>query len=156
MSKIGCTCGHVIRDNTDFLPYKTYIREDEDTEKPIELLATVLARFWEAREQQRESAFIRDLFISRGEAVSGAEWYVEYLKGKPLPEVLFSLILPFWNHYDRVIYECEECGRLWVEVEEKANEFVGITYVPYAPETDTRHVLWSRHHHNPDWGKADE
>jgi hypothetical protein len=30
MSKLRCTCGHVIRDQTDNLPYKAYFVPDED------------------------------------------------------------------------------------------------------------------------------
>lgn len=29
MSKLGCTCGHVIRDNTDYLPHKASFIPDK-------------------------------------------------------------------------------------------------------------------------------
>jgi len=45
MPKLGCKCGNIMRDNTDFLPYKTHLREDEDTQKPIELLAELLSQY---------------------------------------------------------------------------------------------------------------
>jgi hypothetical protein len=59
MSKLGCSCGHSMPDSTDFLPYKAYLREDEDTQKPIELLAQLLSQYWEARQhgQETETAF---------------------------------------------------------------------------------------------------
>lgn len=150
MSKLACLCGHIIRDQTDFLPYKAYIREDEDTQKPIELLADTLTCYYEAREQgpEAEVEFIRQFYLSRGESERFADMQVQYLEGKPLTTVLSDLIFPFWTNYDRTIYECEECGRLWVEMD-------GNHCVPYLPETDTRHVLWSRHNHNP-YGDLDE
>jgi hypothetical protein len=147
VSKLGCTCGNVIRDQTDDLPYKSYIRDDEDVQKPIELLADLLSPYWDARQQGQEADFIRQVAHSRGEPDDYAESQVRRLAVKPVSEVLFQLIFPFWNNYDRAIYECEDCGRLWVEVEDH--------FVSYLPETDTRHVLWSRHNHNP-YGYLDE
>ncbi len=32
MSKLRCLCGHVIVDQTDYLPYKAYFIADEDEE----------------------------------------------------------------------------------------------------------------------------
>jgi hypothetical protein len=142
MSHFGCTCGHSIHDQTDFLPYKARIRADEDTEKPIELLADTLSQHWEARQHGQEAEFIRQVELSRGETEGYAELIVNHLHGKPSSEVLCHFIYSFWNKYDCTLYECEECGRLWVETER--NRFAS-----YLPETDTRHVLWSRHNHNP-------
>ena len=56
--------------------------------------------------------------------------------------MLIHVIFPFWNNYDRVIYECERCGRLWVETKDGS-------FVSYLPQTDLRNVLWSHHNHNP-------
>lgn len=148
MSKIGCRCGHTIRDQTDNLPYKSHLREDEDIQKPIELLADVLSQYWEAHQRGQEAEFFRQFELSCGEPESYVEWEAQNLAGKPLPAVLFDLIFPFWNNYDRIIYECEKCGRLWVEMDDGR-------YTSYLPETDTRHVLWSRHNHNP-YGYHDE
>lgn len=33
MSKITCKCGHLINDQTDFIPYKGYVVPDMDCEK---------------------------------------------------------------------------------------------------------------------------
>jgi hypothetical protein len=148
MSKFGCTCGHTIVDQTDFLPYKAHIREDEDTQKPIELLAETLSQFWEARQQGQEAEFVRQFELSHGATEGFAELLVRDLAKKPLTEVLYDFIFPFWNNHDRTIYECEECGRLWVHME---NGY----FAPFLPETDARHVLWSRHNHNP-YGYLDE
>jgi hypothetical protein len=150
VSKFRCRCGNVLADNTDFLPYKAYLREDEDTQKPIEVMADLLARYYEARQQgpEAEAEVIWQLFRSVGEPESYADYQVNDLAGKPLPTVLYSLMFPFWSNYDRVIYECDRCGRLWFDIGH--NHFVS-----YLPETDTRHVLWSRHNHNP-YGYLDE
>jgi hypothetical protein len=147
MSKFRCTCGHVIVDQTDCLPYKAYIREDENTQKPVELLAALLAQYCDALQQGRGPAFVKDYLLNLGET-----WDADYYPDRPLPEVLGRLIFPFWNNYDRSIYECEQCGRLWVQRESVAR---ANAYAPYVPESDTRHILWSRHNHNP-YGYEDE
>jgi hypothetical protein len=148
MSKFGCTCGHTIVDQTDFLPYMAHIREDEDTQKPVELLADLLSQYWDARQQGQEADFMRHYELSRGATENWAEIVVRQLAEQSLSQVLADLIAPFWNNYDRTIYECEDCGRLWVQMEDGH-------FVAYLPETDTRHVLWSRHNHNP-YGYLDE
>jgi len=145
MSSLWCKCGNRIADTTDFLPYKAHIRADEDTEKPIELLVDSLERFWEAREHGQQDDFLRHWDLSRGEDATTAEWDVEYYRDKPLASVLYHLIYSVWNQYERTIYECDECGRLWVELEPRESNH----YAPYLPETEARHLLWSPHDHNP-------
>jgi hypothetical protein len=144
MSKFRCTCGHVIVDQTDSLPYKAHIREDEDMQKPIEMLSELLARYWDALQQGRGSEFIKDYLLSQGD-----NWGADYYPDRPMPDVLGMLIFPFWNNYDRTIYECVQCGRLWVQLD-GAN-----SYAAYMPESEKRHVMWSRHNHNP-YGYEDE
>jgi len=133
-------------DITDFLPYKAHIREDEDMQKPVELLSDLLARYVEALQQGRGSAFVKDYFLTRRE-----DWKATYYPDRPLPEILGALIFDFWNDYDQTMYECERCGRLLVQVGDGPNHY----YVSYLPETETRHVLWSRHNHHP-YGELDE
>ena len=152
MSKFGCVCGYTIVDQTDNLPYKAHIREDEDTQKPIELLVDVLTRLLDARQQGRQAEFIRQFELSRGAGESYAEGEANALRDNPLEEVLFHVIFPFWNNYDRPIYECEQCGRLWLQL---GTNHRNIRWVSYLPEADERHVLWSQHNHNP-YGDLDE
>lgn len=141
MSHFRCNCGHDIVDQTDFLPYKARILKDEDTEKPLDQLADILLQHLEERQQGREVEFLRQFWRSDGWTEKGAEFYAQKLAGKPLSTVFSNLMAPFWNNYQRIIYECEECGRLWVQTDKNG-------FVPYRPETDTRHVLWSHNHHS--------
>lgn len=96
MSKFACTCGHVTRDQTDFLPYKGHIREDEDTQKPIELVADLLAQFMEAHQRGEDAAFIRQFERAQGNQTT-ADWQVKYLADKPLSATIFHPIFDFWN-----------------------------------------------------------
>lgn len=139
MSKLGCRCGHTIVDQTDNIPYKAFIRTHEDTEQPIDLLTELLAQFVEAREHGTERDVLISFFKShwRMQEAGAASW-AERRIANGLPDMLFSLIWPFWNKHDRDIYECESCGRLWVQVE-------GNHFAPYLPETETRSLLRSLH-----------
>ena len=129
-----------------FLPYKAHIREDEDVQKPIELLSDLLARYVEALQQGSGAAFVKDYFLTQGD-----NWSAGYYPARPLPEILGALMFPFWNNYDRTIFECEQCGRLWVETDAPSPQR---PFVAYLPETEMRHVLWSQHNHNP-YGDGD-
>lgn len=141
MSFLRCICGHTIRDQTDFLAYKAYIRADEDTEKPIEVLRGLLAQLWNAQQQHQQAEAIREFYLRMGTSDSFAGRCANELANLPPPKVVATLVDAYWNDYRRTVYECEECGRLWVETE--TNHFAS-----YLPETDTRHVLWSRLNYN--------
>lgn len=142
MTKMRCSCGHVIRDNTDHLPYKAYFHPDEDTYISHDVMTDTLAEYIAARARNQEVEFLRDLDIKRGEDPYRATWRANSLAGAPLPEVIGNLLGAFYEDYERTIYECESCGRLLVQTE-------GNRYESYLPETDARHVLRSRRHHDP-------
>jgi hypothetical protein len=121
MAQLRCSCGNVLSDTTDFLPYKARILADEDTQKPLELIAQELAGFIDAHKQgpEAERAFLiraeaRNEDISEEDAAT-----VFDLRAKgpfdTLPARLFTMLWPFWDRYPRVIYECDVCGRLLVQ-----------------------------------------
>ncbi|WP_377157845.1 hypothetical protein ACFJIX_03745 [Roseateles sp. UC29_93] len=62
--KFACSCGHVIVDQTDFLPYKAYLIADQDWEDHCDSFEVA----WESRRM-----------------------------------------------LDRTCYQCEQCGRLWID-----------------------------------------
>jgi hypothetical protein len=144
MSKLGCLCGHTIRDQTDFLPYKARILADEDTEKPREILAAALVDCLNAQQEGR----LREFLIDFNQRYAGhtpetaTNWVDHFVHLDNLREVLEHVLYPFWNNYDRAIFECDRCGRLWVEL---PND----NFVSYTPETEVRGVLTSSHPHPP-------
>ena len=149
MAKLGCPCGNVISDNTDFLPYKARILADEDVQKPLDLITEELVGFIDAHNHgpEAERAFLvkaeaRKEDVSEEEA---ARW-VDQRASTPfdtLRDRLHNLLWPFWDRYPRVIFECDVCGRLMVE------RRIGRGFVSYAPEDEDREVLSSRYHHPP-------
>ena len=103
--KFSCQCGHVIRDQTDYLPYKATILRDEDD-----------SGFWDAVDVE-------------GDADSA----------KRQTEPVTSLrVLDTWATLTSSAYECDECGRLYLERER------GGGFVVFQPESGRpEHILHS-------------
>ncbi len=119
MSTLRCKCGHIIRDRCDFLPYKGEVRRDQDSEEFWETACNELALLVSAVVESR-----RDEWIGR-----------HFLPGYPLDEPDDGLISDFLSMLDNKIaskvYECEVCGRLWVQEQPNVN-----AYYSYRPDTD--------------------
>ncbi len=150
MSRMGCVCGHVIRDQTDDLPYKARILADEDTQRPRELLAQAIIDLLEARRQgpDAERDYLirfRVAFINDDEE-NAANSVDKYLNRTDLIQVLDEVIFAFWTRYERQIYECEQCGRLYLPDPTRRNH-----YLPYLPEDGQRGVLASWYYHPPEF-----
>ncbi|NNP71708.1 hypothetical protein A7P53_04395 [Acinetobacter defluvii] len=87
MSKLGCTCGHVIRDNTDDLPHKASFIPDKLDYQILDEIQTRIENYKEK--------------LNLGEKV-----YDDYL---------FDLISTVDLKFRKDIYECINCGRLWLQ-----------------------------------------
>lgn len=120
MSKLGCTCGHVIRDQADQLPYKGHLFKDQDKEVVLEGIASDV------------SLYIKSLLGEEKE-----EWIEQFpwLQGKEHGAVLWGIITQYCLKYPVNLYECRICGRLWVQQGVKSQEF--LSYVPEHPGIGT-------------------
>ena len=123
--KFRCTCGHIIRDQTDALPYKAKFLADEDEEAMFERVIESLEAFMTARETGQQDEFLATHF---------GETYPKELDTK---SILNDLLLGV-NSAARVIYECENCGRIFFEKHPEEAELVS-----YVPEGESRGVLQS-------------
>lgn len=126
MSKFGCTCGHSIIDRTDYLPYKGQVLKDQDHEAFFAGTAESLVEFL-------------------GGVRSGDldEWHRKwpFLRGESDEDVAWSLMSWFWRKFAVDVYECERCGRLWVQEGKQSQRFV-----PFIPENAAAaRVLPSEH-----------
>ena len=122
MSKFMCYCGNIIRDQTDYLPYKGRYFADEDTDALFEGLIPFLARLVEATEKREQAAF-------RG----------DYPEELDISNFISDHIAGYSGKFGRHIYECEQCGRLWLQYDRPGNR-----YTSYMPETEIRGVLRSQ------------
>ncbi|MEP0909694.1 hypothetical protein NDI45_02035 [Leptolyngbya sp. GB1-A1] len=127
MSKLGCTCGHIICDQSDSLPYKGRVLKDQDHEAVLEGIASDVA------------SYIKSLLgKDKGEWIAQSPW----LQGKENGAVIWDIMIQYCLKYPVALYECENCGRLWVQKGVKSQDFV--SYVPENPEI--RAVLQSERH----------
>lgn len=120
MSKLLCRCGHVICDQTDSLPYKAELYPDVHTEAlwgGIVSAATSLLEALRAGERLR--------------------WMKEhFLPGYPANVsdngMLCDAITGITVGLKRDVYQCERCGRLYVQTSSPMNTFV--VFVPESPD----------------------
>jgi hypothetical protein len=111
-----CECGHVIRDQTDYLPYKAYLVRDEDLERFQDAVDALIAQG--IAESRKESTATPVSFIHAGSSVRTIE--------------LFRSALTYVLH----LYECETCGRLYVERHRGDESNRLIEYLPFSGKVE--------------------
>ena len=105
MSKMGCVCGHVIRDQTDYLPYKATVLPDE-----------LLISFFEWVEEETQSYVEAALANSVGEWLLAKGYTADYVALKlKHGEVLHDHIAIQYRDLSRDAYQCTACRRIHVQ-----------------------------------------
>jgi len=99
MSKLGCKCGHVIRDQTDDLAYKGTLIPDQE-------IFTFLND-----SAERVAGFVKALLDGRRE-----EWCGSYYRGFSDEDIILAVFRMEYFKRMRDVYQCENCGRLWLQV----------------------------------------
>ena len=113
MSKLGCICGHVIRDQTDFIPYKARFIRDQDDESYHAYIDDIAA-FIDAIKANKRDQWIRNYF-------SGS-----YPTDIPDSHVVNDIIMDYELKFEGALYQCENCGRMKVQVRD-TNLFASFT-----------------------------
>lgn len=122
--RIRCMCGNSITDQTDYLPYKAWFLPDEDTDLAVDYVMTDVQAFIEARERGDEDAY--------WQANGLPHWRQHTLADKLRNYVVATPNL----HLGRAMYECDECGRIWMEARPGSPDLVS-----YQPESASRGIL---------------
>jgi hypothetical protein len=102
--KFLCECGHTIRDQTDYLPYKALFLRDEDREPFLNAV----------------EAIVRERLADAPDGT--APW--------KFPLACMRAVVAYTLH----IYECEACGRLWVEQKRGSDQLVEFIPASGRPE----------------------
>jgi len=115
MSKLGCQCGHVISDTTDFIAYKARFLRDEDSEI-LDLINADICSFMEAYKEGKKAEWISNYFGKNADKNMRNDW----------------VIMNIQSHYEvpheGVMYQCEKCGRIKIET------LLDNYYASFAPE----------------------
>lgn len=116
MSKFLCKCGHIIRDQTDRLPYKARFLCDFDDETVYDKLSGECGALVEAVAAGNRESWMQRHFLDR------------YPRNLTDGEVFCDFFASMMTEFFRALYECENCGRLWIQKQGEDNEFV--SYLP--------------------------
>ncbi len=104
MEEIKCTCGHLLSNNSDQLPYGAWVIPDQQTEAGFETIIKVIDEVLESKRT--------------GELVEGLQGHFQdFSSFEANPESLNVIQVLITKSADvgREMYECEACGRLLVE-----------------------------------------
>ena len=123
MSKLGCRCGHVIVDQTDSLPYKASLLRDEAENGFWDEVHGELKPLVEAAES--------------GDKAAVAQAFGEFAHWCSATDELQGRISSLYIHRMSTVYECQNCGRLWVQKD--ASE----SFVSYVPEDEAYGAILS-------------
>jgi hypothetical protein len=125
MSKFLCRCGYVIIDQMDYLPYKASFFLDTDTNLSFERFYSYLHDLQLALNEGN----LQDFFDKTHgkEAVQGSFCLEDSIA------MMFGGLTALFGHN---MYECEQCGRIWLQVHRDMNRFI-----PFLPESNIRGIL---------------
>jgi hypothetical protein len=115
MAKLVCAaCGHVIVDQSDYLPHKAELVKDQDAFDVWMGIADDCADY--LRVLRSGSASDRRAWIAQR---------LPHLTGVDASDdqVIVALVLDRRRRYSVEAFECTQCGRLWVERSVRANSF---------------------------------
>jgi hypothetical protein len=126
MSKFGCTCGADIIDQTDNLAHKGFILKDQDRDVFFEKVTDEVAGYIDAVRNGTTQA-----------------WFAAHptFRSKPDAWIVNLLLFLQWIKVKVEMYECPECGRLWVQKSTETQEFAS-----FVREEPGERVLPSEHY----------
>lgn len=110
MSKLGCTCGETIRDQTDHIPYKGYLAADMTYFDAFDRAAADAAAFVDARASGTERGWLSAYFNADYPSV-GPESVIHDIFTRHL----------FPEH--REVFQCPSCRRLHVQQRDEPDSF---------------------------------
>lgn len=128
MSKLGCECGSVIYDQTDFIPYKGSIIRDQDDERVYDGIAADVAAFIEAVAQGRRDEWIGGYFRRGYPPVDDESVVADIIARHVLKRRL-------------TVYQCTGCGRIKIQEGSRSNMFS--SFSPDEWQTGGRSILAS-------------
>ncbi|HEX9936928.1 MAG TPA: hypothetical protein VGB15_07390 [Longimicrobium sp.] len=94
MSKLACTCGHVIRDQAGSLPWKAHLYADQDTDRLFDDTAALIAECAALAPDERR-------------AWLAARFGPRYPAAQPLDAVVADLMAGTIFRHTRHVYESE-------------------------------------------------
>jgi hypothetical protein len=126
MSKLGCVCGHVIRDQTDNVPHKAKFVRDQDFGDYSDKYMDDISAFIEAVKDGRRNEWIKKYF---------SETYPTNIDNS---SIVFDIISAQNAVFEGYLYQCDNCGRIKVQVQDKN------LYASFVPEDENYIGIFKR------------
>ncbi len=103
--KFLCTCGHVIRDQTDYLPYKGEIMRDQHVEEFLTYIGETIVDYIKASREGRRDAWLKEFFGDVHDHAKEAD-----------DSVVVGMIISRARVNTELlhVYQCRICARLYV------------------------------------------
>lgn len=114
MSRLGCECGGVIYDQTDFIPYKGDIIRDQDKERVYDTIAMDINAFIEAILQGKREEWIGSYFLIGYPQVDNLS-------------VVSDIIARHVIRRELTILQCMQCGSIKIQNSSRSNMFSSFT-----------------------------
>ena len=122
MSSFRCKCGETSRDQTDNLPYKARFITDKNSAW-LSNASNTLEKYLQARIQGHKDEFILNHFGPT------------YPTTTDESTIIFEIISGSIYGLEGILYECDTCGRLYVQHPETTS------LLSYSPEHSTRGIF---------------
>ena len=102
MSKLACTCGNIIRDQTDSLPYKATLIKNQQEEHFLENVAKEINTLLVAATEGKLEELLNEKY-------GCTSW-------RPRAnEVCYEIVGSTLLSSSVTAYECQSCGKLWIQ-----------------------------------------
>ena len=106
MSKLGCVCGHIIRDQTDAIPYKASLLPDVHYHSFFNWIADETQSYLEALNNESVNSWL----LERG-------YEAEYVQlNQNHGSILEGHIHSKYLEYRRDMYQCTRCHRILIQL----------------------------------------
>jgi hypothetical protein len=112
MAKLRCECGYLIVDQADNLAYKGRILRDQVADRFFDRTANDIAMFVEAILKGKRQDWLVDHFTD------------VYPADTDTAGVIHDIIAGYFILKESImIYQCEQCGRIWIQEQARSNNF---------------------------------
>lgn len=112
MSKLKCRCGHIIVDQTDNLTYKADILPDQSFDRFLDSIDLIIKEFLNAEKNNDRQEWIKRNFNA------------DYPDNLNDSQMLGDLVTNRYTNLFKKIYQCENCGRLFIQERNGENKFI--------------------------------
>jgi hypothetical protein len=109
--KMRCECGKVMSNTTAPCPTEGWLSGDQDRDATLDELCRDIAAYFRASREGRRDEWLNSFFLPL------------YPHDVPDESVVCDILLRNQGRIEHSVWECDECGRLWVQRKPGLNEY---------------------------------